>query len=752
MLVVGILLLGVGQAIWWKRFVDRSEYSTGDGSTTISPSPPAFDLSDVQHAFKSWHEARSPSFEGDQHFVYVVDIVSPVGDQSWTAAGYIVNPSGKRTPTVWTSATGRRWKRESLPVERRSPDARPTAVLVTDRSTTVFGFSTGAGSSALIWTSTKPGKWSLQRGPEKSAEVNDAVSTPAFDLAAGNVISRAGRFIPAIWRSSDGGAWQRVVGPAFGNSSLNAIDANGNQVVAGGYAFEPAPEIEAAILTSSDGGRSWMSLTPTQKVNLGMKGEGTQSVLDVIVQGQERIAVGTINGLGPKRPAVWRSVNGGPWTNQRISIPELDQQQDISFLQIERTGNRYLLSGLVGRNPATWISSDGVRWYSIPMPAGLEGAADAEDFEMSLAGGKPSLFGMRLTTTSYIWRLAGDVWRLVSNEQSAFPSGGQGFQITSIASDRDLIVAVGQAISDAPNSRSRGLAWRSSDGRRWTSVDVSTEATLVNSVITHDGGFLIGGAAFPNGSPEVSFWESSDGASWVKSESSPPGVLGAVKAMVETGGGVYALVQEIGSGAISVWKLAHPGLWARQETIPTAAVPVDICGDRDETSVIANGTSRDGIAQLEIWTRAGAEWKENALPGAVGNACGVGVGTAVVVGSTNGQPDAWHRDESGQWQEGGTLRSGVFGGRLPPGELSELLATPVGFFALGANSFAAQLDIGIWHSSDGEFWQWIPPGDLSHSPGFQRVTAAAFDGESIYLSGVEGSSNRVWSAKVRDDP
>ena len=220
-------------------------------------------------------------------------------------------------------------------------------------------------------------------GPLDGSEISIVAAGPIGDLALGDVCC-TGEEQPALWRSVDAVAWERLAYPAeLGDSALYRLIATSDQFVVVGELHG-----RARIWSSLDG-QTWRGAGDVAR------GLGRGSVQDVASTDDGFIAVGRVeDDSGHYDGAVWRSSDGLTWNRQRVDLLEGDLDAVVTrvipwadgLLLLGQEGNhderiRCEQAGSVGEiqppAPGTrdfmcgwgrevhWITRDGSTWQRV---------------------------------------------------------------------------------------------------------------------------------------------------------------------------------------------------------------------------------------------------------------------------------------------------------------------------------------------------------------------------------------------------
>lgn len=295
-------------------------------SASSTPSPTASPTAAPQ---AGWLEiANFPTYRGSTEV------------QSITAGGpgFVAVGTGGRElrGRVWTSADGRSWTAQ--------PDGQFRGFYlrkVVRAGEQLYLFGSGHDGTQ-IWRSTNARTWDvLPSSPELTwAGINDVAVVGQTILAAGFVDDPEGDFSGAVWRSTDGVAWQRVAAPG-GDREVWAVAVRGTTLVAVDRfaAFHGS----APIHYSMDLGDSWQAAQtdfPTDEDN-------ATGLVSIAADNRRFVAVGYAETFD-YRPIATRSGNGMSWNSTRPAGVNLLGQvvalRGGGFLALEGRGMRALIS------------------------------------------------------------------------------------------------------------------------------------------------------------------------------------------------------------------------------------------------------------------------------------------------------------------------------------------------------------------------------------------------------------------------
>jgi hypothetical protein len=208
-----------------------------------------------QQAAAAWHSAHLAGWgqatgagRGD------LDVAAPSQMLAVTATGtgFVAAGYAGRSPAVWTSAEGSRWRLATLPVPAGATaaaltqvTARDGRVIATGTAATPTGpkaFAAASGNGGRGWrvmqlpVPAQPGTGHALRPP---TQVTALTTVPGGFLAAGVAATPAGRSV-LIWSSPTGLVWHatapaaaKLTGP--GDREITALTGSGRSLTAAGY-------------------------------------------------------------------------------------------------------------------------------------------------------------------------------------------------------------------------------------------------------------------------------------------------------------------------------------------------------------------------------------------------------------------------------------------------------------------------------------------------------------------------------------
>jgi hypothetical protein len=280
---------------------------------------------------------------------------------------------------------------------------------------------------------------------------------------------------------------------AFGVSGLPvALESIGGRfVVIVQNNICPAVPAAPPVLTSSDG-RSWTSADPSGQVF-----PAGSFVSSATVAYGELLAVGILSTPQGGVPALWRTRDGLVWTTDRLdptifAPAPVGGTPSATLDSIEFTGNSYLIFGTTRllHDPAVppasptiigqaWQSSDAKTWVRA---AGSALNTQPGQLVHAVATTPTGLvaFPQSLTastaTPATVWRSSdmGQTWDV--DPSTTLPVVGTGLAVPArVLEISGASIVVGTI---ARGSEREAAAWKSTDGRSWTQLVLSSTDTL----------------------------------------------------------------------------------------------------------------------------------------------------------------------------------------------------------------------------------------------------------------------------------
>ena len=247
----------------------------------------------------------------------------------------------------------------------------------------------------------------------------------------------------AMWvRPSGGAPWERVVGGEVVDGSgdqvaRSVVAAPDGSLVAVG-ADGGASDGDAAVWRSTDG-RAWDRVLPGG--DLG--GPGVQELHDVALVGDGLVAVGSSDDSA----VAWTSADGATWTRVELgpgrALAVVAEGAGAVIVGSVRDGDDL--------DAAAWRSPDGRTWAPVTVDDGTLGEMDQEALDVTTASppdGAPLLAAVGWTNLGpgddgAAWATAdGSAWTRAPHDEDAY-GGDQDQRMQALATLGDVVVAVG---------------------------------------------------------------------------------------------------------------------------------------------------------------------------------------------------------------------------------------------------------------------------------------------------------------------
>ena len=304
----------------------------------------------------------------------------------------------------------------------------------------------------------------------------------------------------AGWASTGGGPFEAVdLGPAVrGQGQVSAVAAGPAGFLAMGSAYDEG--FLPKVWRSSDG-RAW------ELVDAATGLDRPADVLDVAATDDGWVAVGALRtgadpASGPFAGVAWHSTDGTSWT-----LTELPPGADAEVRSVAAVGEQVVATGDVGGQPAAWRSEPGGSWERLDVAvAGGEGIGPLADVAargdrlVATASAEDADFQRSVVVTSDD---LGDSWTLalveLEVEYPTVEADADGFSIVgsrfldSFASPEACYEDIDACRSDADP-----VVLRSTDGTAWEAIDVSdlgsSDYLRVYALAAADGRTLVLGS------------------------------------------------------------------------------------------------------------------------------------------------------------------------------------------------------------------------------------------------------------------
>lgn len=412
-------------------------------------------------------------------------------------------------------------------------------------------------------------------------------------------------------------------------------------------------QVRQQFFVSADGGANW-GLAPVRAAGGGRLPLGHAATL---------IARGQAGWLAVGPQAIWTSGNGLSWT--LAAAHGITPGRSGDHVQVlTDTARGFLAGGAVaapggGTRGAVWVSRDGMSWQQLTAAQlGLAPGELVRDISSAASHGPDTVISGSVasgaTTYAGVWLSTdgGSSWTRV-----AVPADhGAAVGIAGLSSDAAGLLAV------RPGRTAGGVAYFSQNGREWRyagTIDPSGSWSP-SAVKGGSGGFAVTGQTAAGAI--VAYTSTGTGAAWT-----PSGSLGAavsesmLSPAVAAGGTVVAAGSTDASGVGQQGVLLEANRAGSVQMVPLARIPGALVAE-----LAMNGVAAAGDVQ-------------------------------VAVGSADGYPAIWRRQDGGSW----TLVSSpaLTSGQGHLAALTGVTRGPKGWLAVGAPGSLA------FTSADGVTWQ-----------------------------------------------
>lgn len=383
--------------------------------------------------------------------------------------------TGSVRPYAMSSRNGRNWTLVDLPLgsygggQAAATGAAPGGAIVAGTVRAADGTS-----AAASWVRVGR-RWS---GPFPTG-TSGASSASVTDVAAGSagavLLAREGD-TRAAWLSADGRLWNEA--PAAWDAARDAIAVAVGDVAVMLVQGNDDGVIDAGVLVGHIGG-------PLERIAQPFGPPGRAVVADLVATADGFVAVGGVSSVpgGDYEPAVWKSVDGRSWQRVRGAVPPLN----------DGTSSRGTLLDHVDAGPAgivvaadsgqVWRSTDGRRFTPLP-----------DDVRASRLAAVVALRAPVIGSTSRLLTLDGDRW--IEPARRLLPVSELSAVLNGVTHMDGVWYAVGAqsrtGARDADGVVTRGVVWRSVDGRRWRRLpdDAALSELALTSVTGVDGGLV----------------------------------------------------------------------------------------------------------------------------------------------------------------------------------------------------------------------------------------------------------------------
>ena len=674
---------------------------------------------------------------------FVEDILAPDTGGGWLAGGWVTDPDGARSPSVWASRDGRSWRRTTLP-PAPSSEPRDGVYRIARRGnvTVALGDRFQAGGfqgnvKLAAWRRTG-GRWTAltdETSPVLSfaGRIVDVTSASDKFFALGASQS-FGRSLVQIFESADGAAWSvhsTIPVPANERFAPAEMIAVGERLIVVGEGGVPSA-IEGRIMVWD--GDAWTQIDPRVS---GMTGSRRIQVASVRYVPRVGFAAGGLDQRGGLEiPAAWFSSDGTQWSRlPDTAVPPAAGASAIHM--IAAADGRFRAVGNSPSGPLLWRSVDGRRWTMMDTPKkphrgtweNVTIAATASTTMILLAGDGGSDMYRRGPSGS---------WSTV-DKPPAFPgSTGDTAELRGVAALDGRVVAIGK------DARGRPLVLASRDARSWTRVPLNDPQARLEAIAGNRHRFVIAGWRLVRGRARLALWTSDTGRTWRVIGGTALAPIGAF-VDVEPDGRGFALAASEGSVRglqVTTWSGDPNAL--RPGRILGLGEARGICvGPGGATVVAVRG--QGGNEQIVAWTRnRSGDWARE--PQIVATAsephdCAGGPDDTVIVGSGSVGSTAtmWRKTGDAAW-----VRSDMAITQLPSA-LFAAVHDGRRVFVTGQHGVRGQIDLALWRSDRPGFEEAMSVGPVFIEPGYQAALALTIFRGKLVLVGRRGTSNgAIW--------
>ncbi|NIA25677.1 MAG: hypothetical protein GWP04_08925 [Gammaproteobacteria bacterium] len=274
----------------------------------------------------------------------------------------------------------------------------------------------------------------------------------------------------AVWTSSDGVAWSRVVGDdaALGGEGFEqmlSVTAGGPGLVAVGSVMSSLDGSRDAAAWASPDGVTW---TRVRGNDAALGGEGFQQMFDVTAGGPGLVAVGMDSAGGDMDAAVWTSSDGLTWSRMSEEDAALGGADEQVMASVSAGGPGLVAVGMDsaggGADAAVWTSPDGVTWTRVPGDEAVFGGVGRQEMASVSAGG-PGLVAVGSDASgpggdvdAAVWTSPdGVTWTRIPGDETVF-GGASDQMMLSVTAGGPGLVAVGMEVS-RPDGDPEAAVW-----------------------------------------------------------------------------------------------------------------------------------------------------------------------------------------------------------------------------------------------------------------------------------------------------
>jgi hypothetical protein len=313
--------------------------------------------------------------------------------------------------------------------------------------------------------------WDVSLAHEDESEaLLGAIETSSGDLlAVGHADPAPLDEDAAVWTSRDGAHWRRVDVDALAEPGVqrlvDVVEFRGRLIAVGYTGFE---DLDAAVWTTSVGSTGWHREWSVQE-------SGTQAMKKILVVDGGLLVLGWSGDGAEIDAAVWRSADGQSW--ERIHDPHFEGVGIQQMWTGTVIGRDVIALGAIpdrdgSKDAGVWRLRDD-RWTMLE--TGLHGAGDQQIRDVAVAPDGTvvavGIAGQDQGEDAAIWASEVGSIRVWRRIPGPFQRSRQQ-ELLAVVATAPGFVAMGW--TDRPRSGQDGLAWLSSDGRRWSTPNPSS--------------------------------------------------------------------------------------------------------------------------------------------------------------------------------------------------------------------------------------------------------------------------------------
>jgi hypothetical protein len=350
-------------------------------------------------------------------------------------------------------------------------------------------------------------RWQPARLPTAAAQLpaqvfpSDAVAFHGGYVAVGYAPGSDGwgnlNDVGAIWRSTDGTAWQSVDDPSFAGASIFGVATDGQRLVAVGTLGLSAtgePMLEGAAWLSTDG-LSWRLV----------KG-GPAWFAGPITFGLGRFFAEGCSGAGGGPCSIWSSPDGASWVIAASTSSSLPLTLHTTDHGVIAVGGGYRDSGM----GLSFVTRDGASWVR---SANQDQLANMPLADVTYFDGRYVAIGQYVSSTP---RIKPGSYVLTSSDGLTWERGsalGTKMWFSKMLATPSGLIAIGSAFPTANGGTLPPVLMGSLDGTAWEVVPGAeqglglSDASVAGWLVRPDGQLLaVGSATQANGTSAPFAW------------------------------------------------------------------------------------------------------------------------------------------------------------------------------------------------------------------------------------------------------